>query len=160
MEDMLIASGHVDVDYVKDLSQGFPISGRLPDGGCGRPIPEGQRVRGKPGLDGPEPLEELRQQCYSVNMATVRTAQAKTPKFPEDWQFARKAWAKTQKDIASGYAGEPIPVSELNLHDSLLVDTFGIYGRRAGQNWKVRLINNFKRNTINQYVWLPLKNGL
>ena len=49
MEDMLITSGHVDMEYVKDLSQGFPVTGRLSDGECGRPIPGGQRVHGPQG---------------------------------------------------------------------------------------------------------------
>ena len=53
LEEMLVAANHVDVDYVKDLAQGFPITGRLPDGDCGKPIAGGQRVHGKPGLDGP-----------------------------------------------------------------------------------------------------------
>ena len=42
MEEMLIAAKHVDVEYVRDLSQGFPVTDRLPDGECGRPIPGGQ----------------------------------------------------------------------------------------------------------------------
>ena len=56
LEEMLVAAGHVDTAYVKDLSQGFPVTGRLSDGDCGRPIPGGQRVHGTPGLDGQSPL--------------------------------------------------------------------------------------------------------
>ena len=84
LEEMLTAANHIDVEYVKDLAQGFPITGRLPDGDCGRPIPAGQRAHGKPGLDGPEPIEELRQQCFKVNQATLRTARAKVPTTPAE----------------------------------------------------------------------------
>lgn len=157
MEEMLAASKHVDVDYVKDLSQGFPVTGRLPDGDCGRPIPGGQRVHGTPGLGGPEPIEALQEQCYSINQATLKAAQSKKPKTPGEWELAREAWKKLVKDRQQGYAGEPLKVSEIDLHNNLLVDTFGIYERHAGQDWKVRLINNFKRNTVNQYAWLPSK---
>ena len=59
--------------------------------------------------------------------------------------------------MEKGYAGQPIKLSEIDLHNNLLVDTFGIYERHAGQDWKVRLINNFKKNTVNQYAWLPSK---
>ena len=157
MEEMLVAAGHVDTEYVKDLSQGFPVTGRLPDGDCGRPIPGGQRVHGTPGLGGPEPIEDLKQQCYRINMATLKSAKAKYPRSQEDLDIAHAAWQKTLKDIESGFAGSPIPVSELNLHENLLVDTFGIYEQHAGQCWKVRLINNFRRNTVNQHAWLPSK---
>ena len=80
MEEMLVASGHVDSEYVQDLSQGFPVTGRLSDGDCGRPIPGGQRVHGTPGLDGPEPIEDLKRQCYEINMATLKSARAKHPR--------------------------------------------------------------------------------
>ena len=141
----------------KDLSQGFPVTGRLPDGDVGRPIPGGQRVHGAPGLDGPEPLERMQEQCYSVNMVTLKTAEAKRPKTEADWELANEAWTKTMKDIRNGYAGEPFSVADIDLHNNLLVDAFGIYEKHAGQDWKVRLINNFKKNAVNQYAWLPLK---
>ena len=157
MEEMLVAAGHVDTDYVKDLSQGFPVTGRLPDGECGRPIPGGQRVHGKPGQGGPEPLEQLRAKCLKVNQNTLKLAHAKTPSSAEDWALAHAAWEKIQKDIAKGYAGKPVKVSDIDLQCNLLVDTFGIYERHAGQDWKIRLINNFRRNAVNDYAWLPSK---
>ena len=65
--------------------------------------------------------------------------------------------AKTRKDISNWFAGQPMPVASLDLNDNLLVDTFGIYEHHAGQTWKVRLINNFRSNSVNSYAWLPFK---
>ena len=59
-------------------------------------------------------------------MATLKSAKAKAPRSQEDLAIAQEAWKKTLKDIDNGYAGKPIPVSGLDLHENLLVDTFGI----------------------------------
>ena len=87
----------------------------------------------------------------------MRTAYAKTPTSNADWDLARAAWEKIQKDIEKGYAGQPLEVSGIDLQSNLLVDAFGIYERHAGQDWKIRLINNFKRNSVNNYAWMPSK---
>ena len=109
-----------------DLSNGFPITGSLPSGNCGVPIPGGQRVHGRPGLGGPEPLEELRSQCYNINEATLRSAQAKFPKTQSEWDLAEKSWNKFAQDIQRGFAGDPMELDRADLQDVLQVHTFGI----------------------------------
>ena len=111
---------------------------------------EAKRSTANQGLTG---LSQLK--SYKVSQATLRTARAKALKTPAEWELARESWSKTCKDIQHGFAGEPIPLSSLDLQDNLLVGTFGIYERRAGQNWKVSLINNFRSNTVNNVAWLP-----
>ena len=145
LEELLVASGHIDTEYVRDLAVGFPITGTLEDGSCGVPLPGGQRVHGQPGLDGPEPIHDLKSRCYQVNRATLKAARAKTPRSSEAFGLARQAWAKVQKDIDSGFAGQPFPVVDLDLEQNSLVDTFGIYEKHAGTDWKIRLINNFTK---------------
>ena len=102
-------------------------------------------------------MSELASRCKEVNLDTIRSAHAKAPRTEEELQLANEAWLKVQKDIANGHAGTPIPVADLDLENNLLVDTFGIYEKHAGSDWQVRVINNFRRNTINQYAWMPSK---
>ena len=59
LEEMLVKANHIDASYVADMVQGFPVTGAISSGGCGRHMPGGQRVHGAPGLNGPEPIEEL-----------------------------------------------------------------------------------------------------
>ena len=87
----------------------------------------------------------------------LANAKRKIPVSMEDKVLAEAAWGKMKKDMANGYAGTPIPVQELDLEKNLLVDTFGIYEKHAGWDWKVRLINDFRRNTVNKFAWLPSK---
>ena len=75
LEEMLVRSKRKGADYVSDLAKGFPITGSIPAGQCGTPIPGGQSVHGRPGLGGPEPLEELRARCYEINQTTIRSAE-------------------------------------------------------------------------------------
>ena len=30
-------------------------------------------------------------------------------------------------------------------------------GKHAGTNWKIRVINNYKSNKVNEYAWIPSK---
>ena len=53
LEELVVASGSEDVDYVADLRKGFPVTGSLPDGNQGTPVAGGQRVHGRPGGGGP-----------------------------------------------------------------------------------------------------------
>ena len=62
-----------------------------------------------------------------------------------------------QQDIAFGRAGKPQKLEELDLDQILLVDTFGVWERHGGSDWKVRLINNFRRNRVNEFSWVPAK---
>ena len=48
LEEMLVKSGHKGVSYVQDMVEGFPVTGAIPSGGCGREVPGGQ-----PGPGGP-----------------------------------------------------------------------------------------------------------
>ena len=157
MEEMVISSGHIDKDYVYRLSKGFPITGELFDGNVGEPIVGGQRVHNTPGLGGPEPIGELEARCKEINVATIAQARRKVPTTTDDRLLAEAAWGKMKKDMAKGYAGTPIPVQELDLEKNLLVDTFGIHEKHSGCDWKVRFINDFRKNTVNQFAWLPSK---
>ena len=56
MNEMVLASEHVDTNYVQDLATGFPATGALYDGGLGEQIPGGRRVHNTPGLGGPTTL--------------------------------------------------------------------------------------------------------
>ena len=116
LEELLNKSKYHDQDYVKDLAEGFPITGSLPSGNCGVPIPGGQRVHGRPGLGGPEPLDELRAQCFSINEATLRSATAKIPTTELEWELAEKSWSKLAQDIDRGFAGHPIELDLSLIH--------------------------------------------
>jgi len=157
LTEMLKASGHADTRYVEDLLCGFPIVGDLPSGGNGTPIPGGQRVHGRPGFGGSPPLQELKGKCLQINEATIRRACRKVPKTSRDLELARKTWEKVRKDIDENRAGNPIELESVALGECLLVDTFGVWERHAGSDWKVRVINNFKSNTANDYAWMPSK---
>ena len=147
LEEMLVKSEYHDTEYVTDLSKGFPITGSLPSGNCGIPIPGGQRVHGRPGLGGPEPLDELRSQCYNINQSTLRSALAKAPKTQPDWDLAERSWTKLLQDIQKGFAGDPIELDRVDLHDVLLVDTFGIWENTQG------LIGKLGSLTISGKTW-------
>ena len=62
VKEMLVQSKHKDGSYVTNVSNSFPVTGSVSAGNCGIPIPGDQRVHGTPGLDGPEPIELLREQ--------------------------------------------------------------------------------------------------
>ena len=79
IDELIQQSGHTDVHYVRDLYRGFPITGALDSGGCGEHIEGGQRVHGKPGLGGPEPLSELQGMCGAINQATLKSAKGANP---------------------------------------------------------------------------------
>ena len=157
LTEMLKVSGHADTEYVADLLCGFPIVGDLPSGENGTPIPGGQRVHGKPGLGGSLPLHELKEKCAQINEATVRRARQKVPRTSRAVELAWKTWEKVKKDIDDNRAGVPVELESISLEDCLLVDTFGVWERHAGSDWKVRVINNFKSNAANDYAWMPSK---
>ena len=154
LEEMIVKSGSIDVQFARDLSDGLPITGNISSGGLGEVIPGGQRVNRKPGLGGAKPLEELRAQCAAINARTLRRAQSKLPRSEDDCRLAVEAWAKVQKDIRNGHAGVPIKLADSNMTEGLLVDTFGVWERHAGANWKVRVISNFRGNQANDYAWM------
>lgn len=88
LEEMVLASGSADVDFVSELAAGFPITGALPSGGQGVPVEGGQRVHGKPGLGGPPPIEALQSRCRQLNQATVARAWSNAPQTSSDWTLA------------------------------------------------------------------------
>ena len=128
-------SGHSDTSYVSDLVQGFPVTGSLPSGGNGITIPGGQRVHGKPGLGGPNDLNELRQECGARNRSTLKAAQV--PTTPQEFQLAEETWTKLQQDITNGYIGEPVDIETLDLENILLVDSFGVWENTQEQIGKL-----------------------
>ena len=125
------------------MVNGFPIAGAIPSGGCGIEIHGGQRVHGKPGLGGPDPITELRQMCRARNVATIKAAKARTPTTPDDLRLAEETWSKLKQDIARGFMGEPMELNEIDMDKVLLVDCFGVWERHDGMDWKVRVISNF-----------------
>eukprot|EP00973_Karenia_brevis_P080669 11191341-Karenia_brevis.AAC.1 len=74
LQDLLVAAGHEDIDYVNDLLQGFPLTETLSIGGLGTDIDGGQRSRGRPGYGGPLNLAELKAQCRQINGTTLQRA--------------------------------------------------------------------------------------
>ena len=92
LEEMVVKSGHKDISYVSDMVDGFPVTGAIPSGGCGRAVPGGQRVHGKPGLGGPDPIQELKDACRRTNIATIQAAKARTPSTKQDQQLIQETW--------------------------------------------------------------------
>ena len=80
LEEMMVYSKHGDHRYIQDMVTGFPVTDSIPSGDCGILILGGQRVRGQPGLGGPEPIAELRAQCGATNHATLKSAKARVPR--------------------------------------------------------------------------------
>ena len=155
--DMLQACNHSDEQYIQDLVVGFPITGNISAGGLGRPVEGGLSVHGKPGRGGAEDVRLLQRKCRELNESTIAHARARITESTEDMTLARQAWDKLQQDIALGRAGKPQKLEELDLDQILLVDTFGVRERHGGSDWKARLINNFKRNRVNEFSWVPAK---
>ena len=71
-------------------------------------------------------------------------------------ELARETWTKV-KDIGDNRAGAPVELEAVALDECLLVDTFGMWERHAGSDWKVRIISNFKSNMANECAWMPTK---
>ena len=105
LQELIDKTGHADTRYVEDLKEGFPITGWISTGNLGIEIPGGQRVNAKPGMGGPKPIEHLKQQCWARNMATLRSAEARSLKSQGDTDLLWKSWDKLQQDIARGVAG-------------------------------------------------------
>ena len=145
--EMLNKCGHADEHYIQDLVDGFPLIGNISDGGLGQPVEGGQRVHGKPGRGGADDIDLLKRKCRTLNEATIRHARARAPATGEDMVLARQAWAKLQQDISLGRAGQPQHVDNIDLDSALLVDTFGVWERHGEADWKVRLINKFKKQS-------------
>ena len=55
-------------------------------------------------------------------------------------------------------AGNPMDLEDFSLDDCLLVDTFGVWETRGEEGErKLRIIINFKANSVNDYAWMPEK---
>ena len=153
---MIQEAGHVDMELPEDLLAGLPLTEVLGVGGSGVDIPGGQRVHGKPGNGGPLPLSQLREQCVSVNHATICAAKAREYSSEPDLALALEIWRQAEKDVSDGRAGPPVPLEEVDLSDVLLVDSFGIWEQsRVGGQPKARTIRNFRSNHVNDYAWMP-----
>ena len=48
-------------------------------------------------------------------------------------------------------------VDDVDLSTNLLADTFGVWECRSAGDFKVRVTNNFRANTANEYAWMPSK---
>ena len=160
LEEMLVQSRSEDVDFVVDLHKGFPITGRLPAGNQGEPIPGGQRSNGRPGEGGPPPLQLLRERCETLNAATLRKATANIPRTQDEWQLAQAVWSNVEKDIHLGRASAPVEISSVDLSANLLTTTFSIWERRSASEWKPRVVSNFRSNTANDFAWWFSQTGI
>ena len=157
LKELIEATGHTDTKYVEDLMVGFPVTGSISTGNLGTPIPGGQRVNAKPGLGGPKPLDRLKTQCKARNMATLEAAEARLHKHQTDQDLLQKSWDKLQQDISRGFVGQPQEISSVDLETQLLVDSFGVWEKHANEAWKVRVINNYKANHVNDFAWFPCR---
>ena len=157
LEEMLIRSGHTDKSFVKDLLDGFPVTGSIPSGGCGQEIPGGQRVHGRPGLGGPEPIELLKESCRHTHSATIQAALERNGGPSTDKELVDETWAKFEQDVQRGFIGTPQELDTVDLEQILLVESFGIWEQHAGSLRKVRIINNFRSIKVNSFAWLPAK---
>ena len=90
-------------------------------------------------------------------MKTLAAAEKKIPTTMEDPELAHGTWQKFLKDVEANRAGKPVDVDQVCLDDQLLVDTFGIWERHSGGEWKIRVINNFRANLVNDHAWMPSK---
>ena len=101
-DERIHRSAHTDTTYVPDMVEGFPVTGSIPSGGCGTPLPGGQRVHGKPGLGGPEPIADLQSCCLERNAVTSKAAQARPSGLHQDTQLLEETWAKFEQDVEKG----------------------------------------------------------
>ena len=156
LQELVDTTNHVDTNYVDDLKRGFPVTGSISDGNCGEQIQGGQRVNARPGLGGPKPIDQLKEQCRARNMQTLQMAEARLNN-QQDHELQLKTWEKFMQDVNKGVASPPVDIDAINLDENLLVDSFGVWERHANERWKVRVINNFKANQVNDFAWIPSK---
>jgi len=155
---MLEAAGHKDKKYVQDLLAGFPVTGEVPCCGTGTPIPGGQRVHGKTGNGEAPPLDKLQEHCSRINSKTLRRARARAPRSEDEWSTAWATWKKVQSDLEADRIGAPAEIGDTPLDKFLLVDTFGVWEMHGeSKEWKIRVINDFRANSVNDFAWMPEK---
>ena len=155
MDAILAEAEHPDTTYVSDLSAGFNVTSSIEAGSLGELLEGGQRVNRKPGQGGPEDLEELKKQCQAINSETLTRAKTRMPTTEADHDLAAEAWTKFQRDVERGYASEPLELSDIDLDNVLLVDSFPVREQHANAPPKVRVINNYRQNRVNSYAWIP-----
>ena len=128
---------------------GFPVAGPIDAGGAGIRDPVGRLARGKSAAC---ECSDLRQPT-SVNAATI--AQARPG------PHAAAVWAKHKVETIEGKVGPPIRLAEFDQTEGLLVENFGVEEARGGRT-KLRIIDNFRRNSVNAYssVWEIWNDGL
>ena len=80
LQCMLLQSRHEDVQFVRDLLRGFPVTGELGIGGLGVDIPGEMLSRGRRAVQGPMPLETLRARCRELNEVTLHRAAGRRPR--------------------------------------------------------------------------------
>ena len=158
LHSLLDKAQHKDRFYLRDLLQGFPITGKVDVGGLGVDIPGGILSRVRKLVDGPLPLQELRSRCAQINQSTLRRALKRFPQTASEVRIAGEVWRKTQKDIELGRAGTPMELHEVNLEDILLVEAFGILEQHGDATQStVRGIHNFRANLVNECAFMPQK---
>ena len=94
MGEMLLEASHTNVKYVQHLADGFAVTGEIDTGNLGEPIPGGTRSNRRPGLGGPPELSTLRQECRSINEATLKRAHSRLQEEARDPELVQEAWRK------------------------------------------------------------------
>ena len=140
--EMLECAGHEDASFLDDLQRGFPVAGPIDAGGIGIPNADGRLCHGKPAHGVCPELETLRLRCAEVNAASIRQAQPGLN--------AAAVWAKHKQEVLEGKVGPPVPLDRIDLSQVLLAERFGVDERRSGSP-KVRVIDNFRRNSVNAH---------
>ena len=72
----------------------------------------------------------------------------------KDLDLAWKVWEKTQQDIPLGRAGAAQRLDSIDLNQVLLCHRFGIWELRDDGH-KVRCIDNFFANGVNEFAFMP-----
>ena len=61
------------------------------------------------------------------------------------------------QDQQKGFIGEFRDLDSIDFDSCLLVDSFGVWERRAGGVRKIRVISNYRSNEVNAHAWVPSK---
>ena len=137
MDEMLRSIDHPDVHLVKDICNGFTLSGWMVDSGCFLRFPRPPQMT----------LDSLLRSSAGLSRATVSRIEAGASD-----EVARKAWAETEQEVNKGWLWEDLSG---DLRGKVVANRFGL-----AQKSKTRVIDDFKLCGLNSTVGLPEKHVL
>ena len=137
MDEMLRSIDHPDVHLVKDMCNGFTLSGWMVDSGCFLRFPRPPQMT----------LDSLLRSSAGLSRATVSRIEAGASD-----EVARKAWAETEQEVNKGWLWEDLSG---DLRGKVVANRFGL-----AQKSKTRVIDDFKLCGLNSTVGLPEKHVL